>query len=387
VMSECVFTLCQLATVVAVFRATDERSGRRELYWVLGAAALATLTILIRTAAVSLVLAALIALVEGRRWRRGAVFIAGMLVCVSPWLIYARAHKPTDEARHDQAGTIAYSYVEQFWMRYAGFAGSGYITPAELPGRIGANTYGLAGRDFGAMVTPVLFRGPGQSGGEVLGLGSTGKLHTGMGDSSITVVVSLLLSAVALLGFIATVRRRVTIVEWLVPTSLAIIAVWPWWTFRFVLPLAPFLILYLAAGVRALSPVADPWRAARMLLLCVLGLNAFDHAQYLLRVRHDGLSSIEWINEAREVEDTLEWMNTHVTGEGAVATTNPPLVFLRTNRRTLAMENMRGDWQKWKAQGVRYVVCLAAAQLPHASAVSYKLLYESPVRKFWIIEL
>ena len=119
----------------------------------------------------------------------------------------------------------------------------------------------------------------------------------------------------------------------------------------------------------------------------MLGLNKFDDAHNVLRVRQDGLSSIEWINEAREAEDTMDWLNAHATKEGAVATTNPPLVFLRTQRRTLAMENIRGDWERWKAQGVRYVVCLAAAQLPQASVVSYKLLYESPVRRFWIIEL
>ena len=44
----------------------------------------------------------------------------------------------------------------------------------------------------------------------------------------------------------------------------------PVWTFRYVVPLTPFIIGYLVAGVRLRGPHA--WRVARVVLLCVIGL-------------------------------------------------------------------------------------------------------------------
>ena len=57
--------------------------------------------------------------------------------------------------------------------------------------------------------------------------------------------------------------------EFLVPISLAITLLWPWWTFRFVVPLAPFLFLYLIKGLS----MRDDFRIARIVLLSIVGLN------------------------------------------------------------------------------------------------------------------
>jgi len=130
----------------------------------------------------------------------------------------------------------------------------------------------------------------------VLGLGSTGKPHTGMGDSPVTVVVSFLLSAVIRIGFIATLRRQVTVVEWLVPMSLAMIAVWP--CGRSVRPAARAVSVSVSGcGVRALSPAADPWRAARVLMLCVLDSTRSTTLNMSSCVER-GSVTIEWIAEA-----------------------------------------------------------------------------------------
>jgi hypothetical protein len=71
---------------------------------------------------------------------------------------------------------------------------------------------------------------------------------------------------------------------------------------------------------------------------------------------------------------------------GAVATTNPGLVYLATGRKTLAIDNYENNWRRWKASGVRYAVALRPAQLPDSS-IGYNLLYQSTRRKLWVIEI
>ena len=83
----------------------------------------------------------------------------------------------------------------------------------------------------------------------------------GIGGLPANMAVSLLLSAVVLWGFVRTARERVTVAEILVPISLVITVLWPFWSFRFVLPLTPFLYLYFVKGL-TVSPTLPVARVA-----------------------------------------------------------------------------------------------------------------------------
>src|SRR6185295_6471868 len=111
--------------------------------------------------------------------------------------------------------------------------------------------------------------------------------------------------------------------------------------YRFVLPLTPFLFFYLLAGLRTVT-MRQP--VARVALLCVIGLNVADHAQYILKSRTE---TLDWAADAQEIEAVLDWMRRDVTADGYVATTNPALVHLRTGRRTVAMDDPAANWQRW----------------------------------------
>ncbi len=199
-------------------------------------------------------------------------------------------------------------------------------------------------------------------------------------------------------------RQRITVAEVLMPIALGIVLLWPFWSFRFVLPLAPFLFYYGTAGTLLIANAAaaalrarwlDPPRVARIALLAIIGLNVFDHLSYIVQYRGPMArtrdtaraaarpSGIEWIADARDVEQVLEWMNRQLKEPGPVATTNPALVYLRTGRKTLSLDVVPADWREWRQRGVRYVVCLLPADLPPGD---YKLLYKSP-KRLWVIEL
>lgn len=384
VMSECIFTLSQLATVLLIHRSvetTDPRTGRR---FAVFAGILAAGTVLVRSAAAGLIVAAVLSFVKERLGKRAVVFAGVVVLCLLPWWLYARAHMPTTAQRAAHGGAVVYGYADQFWMRWAGTPELGRITVRDLPARIQTNFIDVFGRDIAGILTPALFRGPRESGEEVLALGGAAGLSAAsMGGARATMIISVVLSSIGLIGFVHVVRQRVTVAEFLVPISLALTLLWPFWSYRFVLPLAPFVFVYLVRGLQTFAPL----RVVRIVLLCIIGLNSYDHAGYIFQARHSARpEGVEWIAHAREVDAALDWMNRSLGNEGVIAATNPALVYLRTGRKAIALDDPRADWSSWKRRGVRYLACLLPLELPAASQGEYKVLYRSPAR-LWVIEI
>ena len=397
VMAESVFTLGQLLTIIVIERSVrtgDDARGRRAT---LIAAVLAAATMLVRSTGVALIVAVVLYLVTERRWRRAVVFAAATSACLLPWTFYARAHEPTSAQRLEHGGAIAYAYSDSIRMRRAADPTSGQVTLRELPARVGENLVNVFGRDVGGVFVPAFFRGPDESGEEVVALGGQLGLTAGsMGSATATMIISFVLSSIALIGYVSAARARLTAAEVLLPISFAMIVAVPFFTFRYVLPLAPFLFFYLVEGIRTSTrwferwmtgTRRDPWRLARIVILCIVGLDVYDHAQYIFDAHHaDRAQRVDWIADAREVDAVLDWMKQNLEQEGAVATTNPALVYLETGRKTLAIDDHPNNWRKWKARGVRYVVSLRPGPLPESS-YGYRLLYQSPRRRLWVIEM
>ena len=376
VMSECVFTLMQLLVITLVDRSVAATHPRRDT---LLAGALAAATVLIRTAGAAMLVAVMLYLLKCRRWRHASLFAIMVLLCLAPWWWYARTHAPTRQERMAHGGSQSFTYSEAFWMRWAGESTAGVITMRDLPARVEDRLVDVFGRDVAGIVAPTLFRSAFESGEEVISVGG-GLFPGSMGIATGTVLVSYLFSAVALLGFVSTIRRGASSAEFMVPLSIALIVVWPWPAYRFVLPLTPYLFFYLLAGLRTMTRALP---VARVALLCVIGLNVADHVQYILESRS---ATLDWAANAQEIDALLDWMRHHVTGDGYVATTNPALVHLRTGRRTVAIDDPAANWQRWKSMGVRYLVCLVPGQPPPADG-PYKELYRSGSHGLWVVEI
>lgn len=376
VMSECVFTFMQLATVVLVERLVREKHPLRDTLLVCVCAAI---TMLVRSAGAATIAAVVCYLLYQRLWRKSALVAVGVGVCLAPWIWYAGTHAPTMAQRLEHGGGHAYTYQQNFWMKVADYPQWGFVTAGDLPARVANNLIDVSGRDIGGIVVPSLFRGPNESGEEVVALGG-GVIPGSMGSAAGTVAISLALSGLVALGFIVAVRRGPSAAEFLVPFSLVMILLWPFWAYRFVLPLAPFLFFYLVLGIRRLTPSAP---VLRVCVLTLIALNLLDHAQYILRSRTQDL---DLATDAAETEAVIAWMQQNLQSEGYVASTNPPLVFMRTGRRTVAIDEPEANWQRWKSHGIRYLVSLRRVNLP-ASSVPYKVLYRSPKHGLWILEI
>lgn len=384
-MSECVFMLAQLGVVVVVHRAIDSSPARGWRLAVL-AGLLGVWTVLVRSVGVAVIAAACCAFLQHRQWKRLSAFVVVVALGFGPWLLYTRAHAPTAEHRESHRGSIVYGYGEQFWMRFAGSASSGRVTVSDLPERIGTNLTDIGGRSFVGIFAPIVLRSADESGEEVVFLaGQLGWTFIGFGGLPATMAISFVLAGIVVFGYLRTARERLTVAEFLVPISLAITILWPFWSFRFVLPLTPFVYFYFVRSL-AISPRVP---VARLVLMTVIGLNVFDHAGYLLRMRQ-APQGTDWISTYNQVETTLEWMKSHLDGDAVVAATNPALVHLRTGHKTITLDRVTEPWSVWRGRQARYAACLVIHALPSASRGPYKLLYQShpgSQTSYWVVDL
>ncbi|HEX6976208.1 MAG TPA: hypothetical protein VF147_17495, partial [Vicinamibacterales bacterium] len=366
-MSECVFTLALLVGVMLVERAAV----RRRRGSVAAAAAMSAVTMLLRTAGAPLLVGATIYFALKRQWASAAIFVGVSLACLAPWLIYSSS-LPRSETTS--------GYMTELGRRWADDPSSGRASAREIPERLWRNAVDIFGRDVGAIVLPELYRGPSESGEETISVGGAWSLMASgsMGSARGTMVVSLLLSAMALVGFAVAFRAGPTVSELVVPLSIGLIVIWPFWSFRFVVPLTPFLFFYLLEGVRALA--ASQWTAiARVALATIVLLHLGDHALYIARP-----SESVWMQNYDEVDGLLTWMNDNLDGEGGVAATNPALVTLRTGRTAVSSGEMLKNWDAWKAKGIRYVVAFrGGVELP--STRPYTILYRTSRRGLFVV--
>ncbi len=364
VMSECVFTLNFLLVILVVERCVKQGSSARGLQLAALAAGLASTAFLMRSTAVALILAVLIYLVKEKLTRAALLFaVVSMLLC-APWTIYTRVHTPTPAQQKEQGGHIVQPYTTQFWQRRAGFAGTGQVSAADLPARVWDNITTIAGRDVARILSAPVFealRNPYEE---------AKSADVQSGGSASPLFYSFLLSALVLAGFISVVRKKITLAEIAVVTSLGVTVLWPWETVRFVLPLIPFLTFYFLLGCALLYQAIEKLRkretarAPEMAMGAVVGLlvliNLFGNVNYILRsAGASALDRPQWLQIFDGAETMLKWVAKNPAKGAVLATNNPPLAYLYTDSKTVGSDDPTGNWENWKRLGVRFIVRLS----------------------------
>src|SRR5436190_15951270 len=125
---------------------------------------------------------------------------------------------------------------------------SGRSSIEAMARRVTRNLGGVLTRDVGAVVVPSFYRGPFESGQEVISIG--GASGGSMGRAMQTMVVSLVLTALVAAGLIVVGSPVSLLPALLLSSTLLMIAPVGGQTFRYVIPLAPYLLLFLWRGVR-----------------------------------------------------------------------------------------------------------------------------------------
>jgi 4-amino-4-deoxy-L-arabinose transferase-like glycosyltransferase len=381
VMSECVFTLNFLLVILVVERCVKQDSGARGLQLAALAAALASTAFLMRSTAVSLILAVLIYLVKEKLTKAALLFAVLSVLLCSPWVIYSRLHTPTPQQQQEQGGHIVQPYTTQFWQRRAGFAGSGRVSVADLPGRVWDNLTTITGRDVARIISAPVFeflRNPYEE---------AKSAEVQAGGSGSPLFYSFLLSALVIAGFISVVRKKITLAEIAVLASLGITVLWPWETVRFVLPLIPFLTFYFLLGCAVSyqgllkllkrEPTRTPASVMSAVVALLVLINLFGNVTYILRSSgSSALDRPQWLQIFDGIETMLKWVAKNQPKGTVLATTNPPLAYLYTESKTVGSDDEVDNWDYWKRIGVRYIVRLPVYPEPIDPAESkYATIY------------
>ncbi len=348
VMSEPVFTLLQLASLVALERATSLRL--IALAAVLGGAAA-----LVRTMAIGVLVVSCGWLLATRRPRAALVYGAIVAVMVGTWTWWARVHAPDATAQAVMNDAIVHGYADQFWMRIAGYAESGAVTAAELPARIWQNVRTLVLNDAGALVLYPWYR--------------TLEPLDALPPTAWTAVLSAVVAVPATIGLVAALRERVRPAELALLATIAVALVWPFPPFRFVLPLLPVVLLATARGAAVLTRA--PRAASCALLLAIAVANATSN----VRVAIDPPPA--WTRAWDENVALLSWVDAHLAADAILASHNPALVHLLTGRRTVGYWDARTNLQYWRRAGVgHWVDCwLAARKYPDPARAGLPIVH------------
>lgn len=382
VMSECVFALTQLLTVMSADRCV--RVGRDSLPWreSLLCAVMASYAFLVRSIAVGLLVAVLLYLLKERLVRAALIFAAGVVLCIGPWMIYTRLNAPTEEQRREHNGHIVEPYTDQFWQRIPGDRFSGRTTSADLPDRVITRSWEAASDGMGELLATHLYYP---------------LKHAGAGGS---LWLALPLTLLVLIGYVAAARDKITMAEIGVPISLGIIFLWDWPPSRLVLPLLPFLIIYLLMGIRFLlkqhyrlvrpKVATEPWKGLAVAAGMLLAISLYGNVEYLIGKL--GNNRPGWIVSFEEHQEFLNWIRENISNEDAIASHNPPLIYLFTGRKSVAVGSPVESWEVWKRLGVRYIARVPLKEGPvpdpDLNERRYNIVYRSKgARKLRVVDL
>jgi hypothetical protein len=214
VLSEAPFLALVLLALWAV-----ERPGRVAFGVAVAAATGAFLT---RTAGLTLLIAIPLAAASTRRGWRAATAGASGLAAMLAWALYQKGAAP------DQAG-----YLQELLLRDPYDPAAGTIGFSGLFARAAGNAW-----TYVSTVLPETLTGLGAAGAPTL-----------------ATLIGLALAALVLLGWVGRAQKRVGAAEWFVLLYGGLICVWPevWTDRRFLLPLAPLLLLFAVSGGRGLG--------------------------------------------------------------------------------------------------------------------------------------
>lgn len=345
-MAECLFTALQIGAVLLTERAVAADQPRRANRLTFAASTIAAFAWLTRSAGIALIAAIPLFLLLRKKPKLLVPFVAGCLVIIGPWQMYAIRQQAT--AAPTEQVTSRYGSV--FWRRIAQPTAPP-VGVRDLPGRVWQNSTLVSGNVIGGLTLPSLYRSAPESGTEALGMTGTvglapdfmGLGKGAMGSATGGIVFSLVMAMIALVGFIATLRRRWTLAELLVPLSLGVTLLWPWWPLRFVVPLLPFLLYSMAVGWRTiggqvlhlLKREGDAWAGGRIFLMSVAALALSDHVGYLqAKTAPIPGDRPEWIRHFEGVKRASTWSATRLPSDAVIGTDNIALAHLLTGHKT-----------------------------------------------------
>jgi 4-amino-4-deoxy-L-arabinose transferase-like glycosyltransferase len=257
----------------------------------------------VRTAGVSLVAATVIFLMLKRRRREGLLLLGGFVLVSVLWAV--RNYTMTGEGSRYMGVLLAANPYDP---------DKGLISFTGLIGRAWTNLTGYAGWLLPLNLLPVAVTSAADAGGTAL-----------------RTVVSLIIVAISILGGY-TLRRKTLLISLYLIIYVAVYLAWPdvWMSERFMIPVAPFLAIYLFAGCRRIIRYFEAKHLAVMILCAVLVLtNVYTLAGWTRRARGYPPGWSEYL-------ETAQWVREYTPEQSVVMCRKPFMFYLFSDRKTIA---------------------------------------------------
>jgi hypothetical protein len=310
-----------LLSALALWTTVEMEEKERQFAWPLVTGLLMALSFYARAAALALIGAVWLDLSLKRRWRTLALVCATSILGILPWWIWRHFH---NEAARLPEFIFNTDYLSDF------------LQIARSKGFVSVITQNLA---LIAVGIPKVMAYPYQADLQRI--------------TQLTAWLGLPLTVLTSMGFVRTFRvKRTRVLHFYVVLYLLLLTLWPYPPGeRFLLPLLPWLLLFLGAEIREIAIRADSpktltqekGRAIRRPLrwlipvailgacLASLGVHCFSFAADL----NQRLKDLRRVNQ--EMGESFQWIRQYSTPTDCLMAYPNPLYFLHTGRQTAPM--------------------------------------------------
>jgi hypothetical protein len=225
ILSEMPYALLSVIVLYLVERSEAREPGRQKNLSFIIAAAVAAVAYLTRALGLSLIVSAFFYLLYKRRWTPAVVFLFVAIAIITPWLIWTSIHLDGGQLT-SQLDTYYASYT-----RWISFYTGGLLSVKMLNVFIKNLMYCFAG--MSTLSNPLFVYVPLPMGIEIR-----------PGLPALLVVAGLLLAGFSVLALIRHLRYRLRLLDFYLIVYLGMTLIWPWPPLRFLVPLAPFILLF-----------------------------------------------------------------------------------------------------------------------------------------------
>ncbi len=282
----------------------------------------------IRSAGITVIVAIPVYLLYKRRFKECGLFIGISALLIAPWMI-----------RNHSIGNGG--YLEEFLIRNPYDLGSGRIGIADLFVRLGKNL-----RIYGLQVVPMFI---------------FSALHRSLMGGGV-IFLSIIITGITLWGFVRDIIKGIKPIHFIFLFFVGLTLIWPsvWSSYRFLLPLFPFILIYFFKGVQDIVPCkkAKPRKQKitnyrlpvtdyrSLLIFSLIGIATFTSLSVTLKAIPENLNNLssylqgdkwagyseDWVNYYR----TAEWIRMNTPEDAIVLCRKPFLFYLTSNRETFS---------------------------------------------------
>jgi len=314
-LTETPFLFFSLLSLLLFFK-SENKEPEKPARWFWLATACIAFTVHIRTIGLALAGAGLIYYALHRKWKKIALFTLCMAVLLSPLVIHNIMTR--------QEGS---SYIQVILMKEHYDPALGAVNTGEMADRLTANLREFFTRTVSGII-----------------LDSETVLN---GNAFTVTLISLVSTILILLGFFTNIFKRIGIIKLYTLAYTGILLTLPekWFDIRYIIPITPFLLIYMADGAVAAARLSKrklaaslPLSAAAALLVAFIGLgvqlvripaNLQMIRQYLLGDRYAG-----YIASWRHFFEAADWAGENTPESSVFTVRKPSLFYLHSGRKS-----------------------------------------------------